>query len=254
MEKSFKNSFTYMLEDRDCLFKLSILIMFQFALSYITFSVMNAFSGVSGQNAAAQIPSLIKTIGEVGIIYLIISVITCPFIMGYMSVCTHNVINYRSGGSFLPNWEDGFFNYYSIGTKYYIGLSIAMLVMLIPGMLTFGVLLLVYSFLTPAFMNIFCQNYETSAFFSWKKAFNCFTKNKGLYFKIIGACIVFSILCQAIMPFFKLLNLPIFLEAIIFSIITTYSAVVFAYMIGLIGRAEQEENSLDEFDTQSETI
>lgn len=254
MEKSFKNAFTYMFEDKDWLFKLSILVLLQFILSYITFGMTNSFTGISAQNIATQAPNMLKTILQVAIIYLIISVVTCPFIVGYTSVCTHNVINNTGKGSFLPNWEDGFFNYYSIGTKYYVGLSLLILVMFIPVVFTLGLLLLVFSFLIPALINIFCQKYETSAFFSFKKALNCVKKNKGLYFKIICACIVFSIICQCIMPFFKLLNLPVFLEAIILSIITTYSAVVFAYMVGLIGKTEQEESSLDEFNIQSEPV
>ncbi len=235
MTKAISNAFTFMKQDSDWVFKLSILALFLLPTSYIQFSMVHSGIGLHPTNIGFE--QFLKSFLENSTLSVLIESITYPFVWGYLSVCTHNVINNTDKGSFLPRWEDGFFNYYNIGIKYSVAILIFGLAVIVPGVLTIGILFLAFAFIYPALNNIFCQDYEITSFLFWKKAYSN-GKESSIYWPILGISIVIGILLQVLNSFIGIFKLPIIVEATLFTVVNTYLLLILAYIYGLVGQKQ----------------
>lgn len=233
MEKSILNSFTFMFTDKDWLYKLGIFTMLFAAPGfYLAFTLPNT-EALKTMGAQSFLPIFMPVI--------VLSIIVYPFTLGYLAKCTQNVINdsvYEAG--YLPNWEDGFFNYFALGIKRILAMLLICL-LLIPGSILLCIPWLIYGFITCALDNVFCTNFEIGAYFKWGKAFKIIGANFGLYIQILMVIFFLGLFFALFQLLFSLLKLSSLLVLVLQSLGTVYTSLVAAYLTGLIGENEEDQ-------------
>lgn len=237
MEKSISNAFTFMFKDPDWVYKLGILLMLHAAPG-----ICLAFNFPESLDLQTHSLSLfVSTISQFLIPSIILYMILYPFIMGYVSKSTQNVIKTtKNEPVFLPNWEDNFFSYFIIGIQKSFAIFLLSL-LLIPGMILLCIPVLIYGFIALALDNIFCSDFKVISYFKWGKAFKIVSSNVGLYIIIfiialfLGLSVIFV---QNLHTFFKMSNIFIVFFQSAFSI---YTLLVMAYLTGMIGINKEYE-------------
>lgn len=233
MKKSIGNAFLFMFKDKDWYKKAGILAVLYFIVYVIACSAISILPTLlqhtKEANLNAQMIRLLMPIG---------TLITF-FIIGYITKCTHNVINNNGQENILlPDWKDDFFNYFILGAKR-IGGRMGVCVLLLPTILLLGIPFLIFWLLTIPLGRIFCTEFEFDSYFKWKKAYELIKNNIGLYvwiFLIMLMINLMNILLFVALFYFKVTS---GLNAIIMAITTTYLALVFAYLVGIVGDKKQ---------------
>lgn len=243
MDKILIEAFTLIKKDKDYGFKLLILALLFIPTLYVFYNEAKFSSNLNFANIGLM--GFLTMFSKFSFLFLILNSITYPFIWGYLSSCTHNVINNVDNEQFLPNWEDDFFNYFGIGIKYSIAIAIIGIALIIPGIISIGLLFLLFIFLYPALNNVFCRDYDLKAFFQWKKAYSYVKVNSNLYWAIFGYYILIKIAIQIINYLFETIKAPVLLETIFTAIVTAYFMTALAYMTGLIGKVLSETEQID---------
>lgn len=217
MEKKISNAFTYMFKDTEWKYKLIVLTLLSVP------SVYNSYL------------KDIKHVKEPQILLLLLVIITSILISGYMSKCIQNIIYSNAEAPSLPAWEDDFWGYLIIGLKKILA-GILILIALIPGTLLI-IPLLIFIFLSIALERIFCEKFDITAYYAWKKAFNLIKLNPGKYIQIILMYIPLIIALAIIALIF--FSTPLIL--VVLPIVTTYYMLVSAYLKGIVGSEAEVE-------------
>lgn len=226
MDKSIPNAFIFMFKDSEWLYKVFILLMLYLPSAY--YSNMLSEKNLIGLNP--------NNIDYQGVLFCVLLIaLTMTISTGYLAKCTHNIIKYNGEKSFMPNWEDDFWNYLLIGLKKAIAVTFTSL-LLLPTIFLFAIPPFIFSFIFLALDNVFCIDFKLSAYFDWKKAFSIIVDNKQLYFIILFLAAILSIipsLCY-------LLKLPTILFSLLFAACMTYTTLVYAYLIGIASRDSED--------------
>lgn len=221
MEKSIQNAFTYMFKDNEWTYKLFILMMLYLPGAYYS-------SITTGLNVEA-IKSNINF--NAVIIGIVVSAISVTISTGYLAKCTHNIIKNEGEAFRMPCWEDDFFSYFFIGIKKGFAIFITSL-LLLPTIILLAIPLLIFSFIFLALDNIFCVDFKLDAYFAWKKAFSIIVSNNKLYYIILFLGFILSLVPSV----FYLIKLPTIIFSLLFAACMTYTALVYAYLIGIVNR------------------
>lgn len=212
MEKKISNAFTYMFKDAQWKYKLLVLTLL---------SVPSVYQSYLKD---------IKHVKEPQLILLLLVIITSILMSGYISKCIQNIIySNAENAPMLPAWEDDFGGYFIIGLKKILA-GILILIALIPGTLLI-IPLLVFIFLTIALERIFCERFDITSYYAWKKAFNLIKLNPTKYIQIILMYIPLVLALGLITLLF--FNTPFIL--VILPVVATYYALVSAYLKGIVG-------------------
>lgn len=212
MEKKISNAFTYMFKDPKWVYKLVVLTLLSVPSFYHSYL------------------KDVKHVKEPQIILLLFVIITSILMSGYVSKCVQNVI-YSNPETLpsLPAWEDDFGGYLIIGLKKILA-SLLIVIALIPG--TFLIIpLLAFMILDIALERIFCENFDITAYYAWKKAFNLIKLNPTKYVQIILMYIPLIIILGIVALIFS--STPFVL--VVLPIVTTYYTLVSAYLKGIVG-------------------
>ena len=237
MEKSVSNAFIYMFKGSDRVYKLAIFtLLFAMPAIYVAFCVPD----MANIKTMSQVQA-IQMLTQLMIPTLILSIISFPLAFGYLSKCTHNVIiNNEHTNVNLPSWEDDFLNYYTIGVKRCLGMLLICLVLL-PASILLGIPILIYGFIIFALDNIFCTDFKINSYFKWGRAFKIVSSDYSLYVKVLTIAFVLGLLMFVVSSIFSVLKLSGPLSAFIHAACSAYSALVMAYLTGLIVENEEDQ-------------
>lgn len=233
MKKSIDRAFLYMFKDKDWYKKAGILAVLYFIVYVIVCSAISILPPLLQHAKEANLNTQMIRLS------MPIATLITFFIIGYLTKCTHNVINNNGQEDILlPNWKDDFLNYFILGAKR-IGGRMGVCVLLLPTILLLGVPFLIFWLLSIPLGRIFCTEFKFDSYFKWNKAYELIKNNVGLYICILLIMLIinlFSILLFVALFYFKVTS---GLNAIILTITTTYLSLVFAYLIGIVGDKKQ---------------
>lgn len=222
-----------MFKDRDWVYKLGILVLLYAGPGLCISFNQTDITALKAGNLNLLLSNLLPCI--------LLSAIMCPFIFGYLSKCTHNVIKNNWGDPLtLPNWEDDFLNYFALGIKR--GFAIFLIILLlIPGSVLLFIPFLIYGFITFALDNIFCTNFKLNSYFKWGRAFKIISSDYGLYVNALAIIFVMGLLAALIQFLCSYYKLPNTSTVFIQAICSIYVSLVTAYLIGMFGVNEEDE-------------
>lgn len=235
MEKSINNAFTYMFEDKDWIYKVSIFVLLSIpAAFYAMFQIF-----------PEALKNILKLTDISPLVLLIVSVVMAVAALlanGYYCQIIKNIGNAKQFDTqeLLPLWENDFFGYLKIGALLLAASFIAAAALLIPFILIIPAI--IFALLKPALINIFCSEYNVTSFLAWRKAFLLIKQDTGFYVKIILASLAIFIVYLLIFLVAQLVFKP--LVIIVLPFLTAYTQLVYAYLYGLLGqqRVESFEN------------
>lgn len=222
MEKKISNAFTYMFKDSEWKYKMLILVLLTVPSVYQSYL------------------KDIKHIKEPQILLLIAVIFTSILISGYVAKCIQNIIFSNAENNIqLPAWEDNFWGYFVIGIKKILA-SLLIVIALIPASILI-VPLIIFIFISIVLERIFCEEFNMTSYFQWGKAFDLIKQNPRKYIQILLTYIPLVIILGIItLLFFKT---PFIL--VVLPVVTSYYALVSAYLKGIIGSEPVEVISAD---------
>lgn len=235
MEKSVKNAFIYIFQDKDWIKKTSILAVFFFFLYAFLFKEISLLPLLLQHNKEANL-----TQQALRIVSPILTLISF-FATGYISKCTQNVINNTQENILLPDWEDDFFNYFVIAAKR-IGSRLGVYILLLPTILLLGIPFIIFWFLSLPLGKIFCSEFKFESYFKWKEAYELIKNNIGLYISILLILINLNLLITLLTVILLCLKVSNNLCSIILAMVSTYTTLVAAYLIGIVGNKKSSES------------
>lgn len=236
MEKSVKNAFLYMFKDKDWDKQIGILTFLFFIIFAIFYKEISLIPLLATKNKEANL-----TMQAIRIITPIVTIITF-FMLGYITKCTHNVINSTNQEIILlPDWNDDFFSYFVLGAKRAAS-KMGVFILLLPTILLLGIPFIIFGFLCIPLGRIFCTEFKFESYFKWKEGYELIKNNVGLYIWILIIMLILNLLSTLLVIVLLYFKIESSLSAIISAIITTYLSLVFAYLLGIVGEKLESES------------
>lgn len=232
MEKSIKNAFTFMFEDKDWKYKLFVLSALAFPSFYLNYQGENLKQSLAVN--AGNIFSLLWFI-----LLMLIFIIYCTFLFeGYCCKCTQNIIfsnENTTQNDLLPEWENNFWGFSKIGILFSVGVGLLGLVVALASILIIPIFLYLFAYV--ALKTLFCIDFKIGAFFAWGKAKELIGLNSNKYWSVIlssfGVYFAFGIIAFICSKSLVLVFLGAFAQAYVF--------LVMAYLRGTLLDASTAE-------------